>query len=222
MKPALKFPAKIKHGDSISSGGRAQELARSLAELRDFLSESTAASTAVHPCRRDEAEFRSKSKRRIRPFARILRFNETFTGLPEIRSPRASNTAEVTQRILLETQRPLRTQQGASSQKNNQHPESRGMLGNYCPTEKTGFRHFHIGFRFWTRRLFDKASVSSCKEAGPGPMSSLQSHCSLDVGRPAAEDCGLAAATTDISPAPSPLFPLRTRENSSESPVIHR
>ncbi|CAB1443545.1 unnamed protein product [Pleuronectes platessa] len=64
--------------------GRAQELARSLAELRDFLSKSTAASTAVHPCRRDEAEFRSKNKRRIRPFARILRFNETFTGLPEI------------------------------------------------------------------------------------------------------------------------------------------
>ncbi|CAB1435395.1 unnamed protein product [Pleuronectes platessa] len=96
MKPALKFPAKIKHGDSISSGGRAQELARSLAELRDFLSKSTAASTTVHPCRRDEAEFRSKNKRRIRLFARILRFNETFTGLPEIRAPRASNTTEVT------------------------------------------------------------------------------------------------------------------------------
>ncbi|CAB1442151.1 unnamed protein product [Pleuronectes platessa] len=32
----------------------------------------------------------------IRPFARILGFNETFTGLPEIRAPRASNTAEVT------------------------------------------------------------------------------------------------------------------------------
>ncbi|CAB1441074.1 unnamed protein product [Pleuronectes platessa] len=55
--------------------------------------------TAVHPCRRDEAEFHSKSKRRIRPFARILGFNETFTGLPEIRTPRASNTAEVTRRF---------------------------------------------------------------------------------------------------------------------------
>ncbi|CAB1452797.1 unnamed protein product [Pleuronectes platessa] len=54
MKPALKFPSKIKHGDSISSG-------------------------ADHPCRRDEAEFRCKSKRScpIRPSANLRWKHET-------------------------------------------------------------------------------------------------------------------------------------------------
>ncbi|CAB1440705.1 unnamed protein product [Pleuronectes platessa] len=122
MEPALKFPSKIKHGDSISIGGNF---------LPGVFPETPAlllADKAPFCRRRDEAEFRSKSKRRIRSISGpstkpLQQMNQRYpaqamTSSPnsgdsltactprnttrdsldfwKIRAPRASNTAEVT------------------------------------------------------------------------------------------------------------------------------
>ncbi|CAB1428309.1 unnamed protein product [Pleuronectes platessa] len=105
MEPALKFPSKIKHGDSISIGGQSN-----------------------HSCRRrDEAEFRSHEQDEFAPYPvqheALQQMNQRYparamTSSPnsgdsltactprnttrdsldfrKIRAPRASNTAEVT------------------------------------------------------------------------------------------------------------------------------